>query len=103
MKLLYNFLLPYYCTGGTMWHLQKFLQYSWIHPSIILLYPPSPHSWNSFNRSHFSIFIHEYITFPLCVSKDFCFKYRFHTTSWAASCVIISINIVIKLLRLRGL
>jgi hypothetical protein len=22
-------------------------------PTIILLYPPSPHSWNSFNRSHF--------------------------------------------------
>jgi hypothetical protein len=24
---------------------------------------PSPHSWNSFNISHFSIFIHEYIIF----------------------------------------
>jgi hypothetical protein len=27
---------------------------------------PFPPSWNSFNRSHFSIFIHEYILFPSC-------------------------------------
>jgi hypothetical protein len=33
-------------------------------PCIILLYPPSPHFWNCFNMSHFSIFKHEYITFP---------------------------------------
>jgi hypothetical protein len=32
-------------------------------PSIILLYLSS-HSYNSFNRSHSSIFIHEYIIFP---------------------------------------
>jgi hypothetical protein len=32
-------------------------------PSIILLYSPFPHSWNSFNMSHFSISIHEYIIF----------------------------------------
>jgi hypothetical protein len=30
--------------------------YSWIHPL--------PHSWNSFNRSHFSIYIHVYTIFP---------------------------------------
>jgi hypothetical protein len=34
-----------------------FLQYVIVEftPSTILLYPPSPHSWNSLNRSHFSI------------------------------------------------
>jgi hypothetical protein len=32
-------------------------------PSIILLFPPSPHSWNSFNRSHSSIYIHVYTVF----------------------------------------
>jgi hypothetical protein len=33
-------------------------------PSIILLYSPYPHLQNSFNRSHFSIYIREYIMFP---------------------------------------
>jgi hypothetical protein len=33
------------------------------HPSIILLYPSSPHSSNSFSRCHLSIFRHEYIIF----------------------------------------
>jgi hypothetical protein len=38
------------------------IYHSWIHPSIIFLYP-LPHSQNSFNRSHFSIFIHECLIF----------------------------------------
>jgi hypothetical protein len=54
-KIHYFFI--FCCTGGTLWHLPNLLQ------SIILLYSPSPHSWNSFNRSHFSIFIFEYIIF----------------------------------------
>jgi hypothetical protein len=38
--------------------------HSWTHPSILLLYlTPHPHSWNSFNMSHFFIFIHECIIF----------------------------------------
>jgi hypothetical protein len=28
--------------------------------------PPSPHSWNSFNRCHFSIYIHMYTVFVPC-------------------------------------
>jgi hypothetical protein len=36
--------------------------HSWIHPlHHSPLSPPPPHSWNSFNRSHFSIYRHEYI------------------------------------------
>jgi hypothetical protein len=39
------------------------IYYILIHPSIIP-YPPFPHSWNSFNRSHFSIYTHLYILLP---------------------------------------
>jgi hypothetical protein len=38
--------------------------YHSLFPSFItILYPPSPHSWNSFSRSHFSIFLCKYIIF----------------------------------------
>jgi hypothetical protein len=33
------------------------IYHSWIHPLHHSSYPPSFHSWNSFNRSHFSIYI----------------------------------------------
>jgi hypothetical protein len=41
--------------GGTLWHLQKFLQcitYIILEfiPSTAVPYLPSPHSWNSFNK-----------------------------------------------------
>jgi hypothetical protein len=38
------------------------IYHGWIHPSIILLYLPFG---DSFSRPHFSIYIHEYIIFPL--------------------------------------
>jgi hypothetical protein len=38
--------------------------HNWIHPLHHLLYSPSSHSWNSFNKCHFSTFIHVYIIFP---------------------------------------
>jgi hypothetical protein len=66
-------ILHYCCTCGTRWHLQMSLQYTIqislqytiveFTPSIILLYPLSPDFQNSLNRSHFSIFIYEYIIF----------------------------------------
>jgi hypothetical protein len=43
-----------------LWHLQKCLQNILVKfiPSIICLYSPSPHSWNSFNRFHFHRWVH---------------------------------------------
>jgi hypothetical protein len=63
---IFSFLLSYYCcTGRTLWHLQRFLQYIiFVLTPSITLYPPSPHFWNSFNSSHFSTFICEYTTVP---------------------------------------
>jgi hypothetical protein len=44
-------------------------------PFTIILYCSHPHSWNSFDRSHFSIFIHEHIIFPLySPSYTFCLQ-----------------------------
>jgi hypothetical protein len=36
----------------------------WVHPLHHSPLSPFPYSWSSFNRSQFSIFIHEYIVFP---------------------------------------
>jgi hypothetical protein len=63
----------YCCTGSTLWHSQKFLQYSMVEftNSIMLLYPSCPHSWNSFSRSHFSTYIPEHVIFPPYSSSYF--------------------------------
>jgi hypothetical protein len=41
------------------------IHHTWIHPLHHFPLFPSPHSWNSFNRSHFSIYIHVYSVFAL--------------------------------------
>jgi hypothetical protein len=61
--LLFVFLIA--LGGGTLWHLQKFLQCITheFTPSTILLYPSFLPFQNSFNRSHFSICITVYTVF----------------------------------------
>jgi hypothetical protein len=56
-SFFHNLLL---CGWDTLWHLQEFLQcikYIMLKFTI-LLYLPSPHSLNSFNRYHFSTYIY---------------------------------------------
>jgi hypothetical protein len=57
--IYYLFIYFYYCVGGTLWHFKLFFNISYLNslPSFILPYQPSP-SPGSFNRSHFSIYIH---------------------------------------------
>jgi hypothetical protein len=65
---LYNFCIV--LGRGTLWHLRKFLQYikyvilNSCPPSFFSILPPL-HSCNSFNRYHFSIYIHVYTVFSL--------------------------------------
>jgi hypothetical protein len=68
---LATFPLPFIVVlgGGKLRHLQRFLQYikyiiPEFTPSTSLLHPPSPDSWNSFNRYHFCIYIHVYTFAP---------------------------------------
>jgi hypothetical protein len=63
-KQLFFFLLL--CRGYIVTFTKVLVIYhSWIHPSIILLHPCSPHSWNSLNRYHFSFYIHVHTVFAL--------------------------------------
>jgi hypothetical protein len=66
---------------GTLWHLQKSLQYikynhTWIHPLHHSSLPP--HSWNSFNRYHFSIYIHMFTVFSLYSHSFVIFPHHTH-------------------------
>jgi hypothetical protein len=55
----------FYCCAG-WWYIVALviiltvyqLYHTSIHPSTIGLYSPFPHSWNCFNRYHFSIYVH---------------------------------------------
>jgi hypothetical protein len=59
---IYFLILLYYCytEGNVTFAKVLTIYHSWIHPSIIFLYLPSPQYWNSFNRSHYSIFMKDW-------------------------------------------
>jgi hypothetical protein len=59
-NLSFLFLLPYYCTGGTLWHLQKCLQYILNSPHLSFI-PPTLRIVST--CLIFSIFIHVYMIF----------------------------------------
>jgi hypothetical protein len=74
--LLFYFIFNFcYCgSGGTLWHLQIFFLQLII---VEFTPPPSPHSWNSFNRSQFSIYIYVYRIFPpYSPSYPVCFAWH---------------------------
>jgi hypothetical protein len=62
MIFIYFFIIA--VLGGTLWHLKKILQYIIVEFTLMSFsFIPLPHFWNIFNRSHFSIFIHECTVF----------------------------------------
>jgi hypothetical protein len=73
-SLFYLFIFFVELSWGTLWHLQKSLQYiKYIilefHPSTFILLSfilLSHHSWNNYKRNNFSIYITVYTVFVLC-------------------------------------
>jgi hypothetical protein len=65
--VLYGSFFYYYsCARGTLWHLQNSYNKSLLNslPPVFSFISSSLHSWDTFNRSHFSICTHVYIILP---------------------------------------
>jgi hypothetical protein len=63
--LIFNLLAYYSCTGSTLWHLQKCLQYILVRftPSIFFLYvPPHLQQFQQLSLFHFYTWIHNTFT-----------------------------------------
>jgi hypothetical protein len=70
----------YWGYNGTFTEVRT-IYHSWINPLHHSPLSPFSHSWNSFNRSYFSIYIHVYIIFPPYLSSYILFLYPSPPTS----------------------
>jgi hypothetical protein len=72
------------------------IYHSCIHPPLFFSFIlPSLHSWNSFNRSHLSIFMHEYIIFPP-YSSSYTLQSCFVIWFFVLFCFVFIIHICIQ-------
>jgi hypothetical protein len=84
---IFSFDYFFYCCAGVHCGIYKSsynissISYSNSFPQLFSFISSSPYSWNSFNRSHFSIYIHVYRVFAPC-SPFYTFSLHIPFSHW---------------------